>query len=140
MTSDRSVKVGRDALANVVTTGDRNAVDANIEAKVMNVSLPRPDEVNLTDELAKIKVILKRVGGEHAAKVGRALEDANDEAKKKEPNKDEIGAALSRALEYARKVNSFAEETGELAPRLTNVVAWLGSNWYKLLSIVGLAV
>jgi hypothetical protein len=47
---------------------------------------------------------------------------------------------LNRALDYAKKGNGFAEEVGKLAPHVTNAVAWLGSNWHQLLSVVGLGV
>ena len=51
-----------------------------------------------------------------------------------------MGSALKRALDYAKKGEDFAEVVGKLAPHVTSAVAWLGSNWQHLLSIVGLAL
>jgi hypothetical protein len=72
--------------------------------------------------------------------VGRALDDAEEEARKPEPDKDEIGAALRRALDYAKKGSGFAEEVAKLAPHVRDAVGWLGAGWHKLLPLVGLAV
>jgi hypothetical protein len=139
MKEDRSVIVGRDAVGNVITTGDRAKVRAKIDAKLVRTVLPSADSIDLSKELAEIRVILDRIGGEHAAKMGRALDDAAEETEKAEPKKDEIGAAINRALEYAKKSNGFADEVGKLAPHVTNAVAWLGTNWQQLLSVVGLS-
>jgi hypothetical protein len=140
MTGGRSVNVGGDAVGNVVVTGDRNKVNAKIEAKLIKTKLPSAASIDPSKELAQIRVILERIGGDHSRKISRALDDAADEAQNPAPNKDEIGTALKRALEYAEKGNSFAEEVGKLAPHVTNVVAWLGSNWHQLLSVVGLVI
>jgi hypothetical protein len=90
--------------------------------------------------LAQILAVLERIGGENAGKIRRALDDAVEEAKKPEPNKDEVGGALNRALDYAKASRGFAEEVSKLAPHVKNAVGWLGANWHKLLAIVGLAV
>lgn len=140
MTNDRSVSFGGDAVGNVVITGDRNKVKAQIEAKTKTVTLPAAASVDLPKELAAIRIILEGVGGEHASKVSHALDDASEEAAKPQPNRDEIGTALNRALDYAKRGTNFAEEVGKLVPHLVNAAAWLGSNWHHLLGVVGLAV
>jgi hypothetical protein len=140
MAGGRSVNVGGDAVGNAIVTGDRNKVDAKIEAKLVKTTLPSAGSIDLSKELAQIRAILERIGGEHAGKIDRAFDDAAEEAQKPEPNKDEIGTALNRALDYAKKGNGFADEIGKLAPHVTNAVAWLGSNWHQLLSVVGLVV
>jgi hypothetical protein len=133
-----SVNVGRDAVGNVITTGVRNRIDSKIAVQLVKTSLPSAGSVDLPKELADIRAILERIGGEHTGKVGRALDDAAEEAHKPQPNKDEIGTALSRALDYAKKSNGFAEEMKKLAPHVVNAAAWLGSNWHHLLGLVGL--
>lgn len=123
MTGTRSSSIGRDAVGNLITTGDKNRVDAVIDAKLAKVVLPAAGSINISDELAKIRAILERSAGEHEGKVARALDDADEEATKSKPNKDEIGTALSRALDYAKKGNGFAEQVGKLVPQVTNAVA-----------------
>jgi len=140
MKGSRMANISRDAVGNVITTGDRNTIEAKIESKLTKTTLPSAASVDLSKELTQIRIILGRIGGQHTSKIGRALDDAAEEAQKPEPNKDEIGTALNRALDYAKKGNGFAVEIGKLAPHVINAVAWLGSNWHHLLSVVGLAV
>ncbi|MFL6313337.1 MAG: hypothetical protein ACJ71W_14645 [Terriglobales bacterium] len=136
MNDNRSVSVGGNAARNVITTGDHNQVNAKIESLVEN--LPPAGSVDIKKELAEIRSILERIPGEHTAKIGRALDDATEEAHKSDPNKQEIGSALSRALDYAKKGAGFVEEIGKLSPHLMNAVAALGPSWHQLLSYVGL--
>jgi hypothetical protein len=137
MTNDRSVNIGRDAVGNVITTGDKNKVDAQVSAKIQ--TLPPANSVDFPKELAAIRGVLEGLQTEHTGKIGRALDDATEELHKHEPDKNEIGSALSRALNYAKTAGNFAETVTKLAPHLTGAVAWLGSNWHHLLGAVGLA-
>ena len=107
---DRSISVGRDTVGNVMVTGDRNRVDAMTEASLNRITLPRAGSVNIGRKLAQIRAVLERVGGEYAGKIGRALDDAAEEARKPQPDKDEIGMALDRALDYAKKGSGSADE------------------------------
>lgn len=140
MSGSRSVNVGGDAVGNVITTGDRNKVDATIDARLVKTTLPPASSVDISKELVQIRAVLERIGGEQAGKIGRALDDAAEEAAKPKPNKDEIGAALGRAIDYAKKGSAFADEVEKLVPHITNAVGWLGSNWHKLLPLVGLVL
>jgi hypothetical protein len=140
MTDNRSVNFGRDGIGNVIVTGNRNQVDAKISTKLVRTTLPSPDAVNLSKELVQIRAILERIGGEHTGKIGDALDDAAAEATKPQPDKNAVGSALSRALDYAQKGAGFATEVTKLAPHIANAVAWLGSNWHRLLPAVGLVV
>jgi hypothetical protein len=76
------------------------------------------------------------MGSEHQKKIGRAIDDATDEAGKREPDKDELGKALERALTYAKSATTFATETKKLAPHLRSAVAWLGEKWHGLLTFL----
>lgn len=49
-----------------------------------------------------------------------------------------MGEALNRVLKYANKAQGFASVLEKLQPHLTKTTAWLGENWHKLLSFVGL--
>jgi hypothetical protein len=68
------------------------------------------------------------------------VSEAAGDAAKPDPDKDEVGKALERALGYAGKAADFGEKTGQIATHLQNAVGWLGDNWHKLLPLVGLAV
>lgn len=136
----RSVNVSGDAVGNVITTGDQNSINARVEAKLSKISLPPASSVDIGKEFAQIRALLAEIGGEHTNKIARALDDAVEETNKPKPDKDEIGSALARILDYAKKGNDFVGVAEKLAPHVTNAVAWLGSNWHKLLPLVGLAL
>jgi hypothetical protein len=134
MANDRRVSIDGDAVGNVITTGDGNTVEARVTARKREVSLPDPATVDVAKELAAIRAVLAGLGSEHGKKIGRALDDASDEAGKPRPDKDELGRALERALGYAKSAAGFATEASKLAPHLTSAVAWLGDRWHALLT------
>ena len=134
MAGDRGVQIGRDAVGNVITTGDGNLIEADITATKREEHAD-PAAVDLVRELAVIRTLLLSVESEHAKKIGRALDDADEEASKKgEGSKDELGKALDRALSYAKSASAFAVTAAKLGPHLKNVVAWLGDKWTALLT------
>jgi hypothetical protein len=135
----RSLSIGRDAIGNVIVTGDQNRTNVRIVA-IHRTTLPPANSIDIGKELDVIRAILEPISGEQSGKIGRALADAVEEARKPEPDKNEVGTALSRALDYAKLSSGFAEEVSKLAPHVRNAVGWLGANWHKLLSVVGLAV
>jgi hypothetical protein len=138
---DKSIAIGRDAIGSIVATGDNNNINLSGPISVSKTTtLPSSDSVDIVQELEHIRTILNRIGGENAGKIRRALDDADEEAHKARPNKNEIGSALERAIDYANKGGDFADHVEKLAPYVTNAVAWLGSNWHKLLTLVGLVV
>jgi len=73
------------------------------------------------------------------ALLGSAIEDAADEAAKPEPDKEEVGDALERAVKYAKAAEDFGEHAEKLLPRLAALASWLGPVGHSLLSMVGLA-
>jgi hypothetical protein len=133
MPDNKSISVGRDAIGAVLVTGDNDRIHARIQGAVNKTTLPPASTVKIDQELRQIRAVLERIGGENASKIGRALDDATEEANKPSPSKDEVGSALDRALAYAKASTGFAKEVSQLAPHLENAVGWLGANWEKLL-------
>lgn len=135
MAGDRRVSIGRDAVGNVITTGDENVVEAHVAAAKHEIPPVDPSTVDVAKELAAMRGILMTLESEHAKKIGRALDDASDEASKKNgANREELGKALDRALGYAKSASAFASAATKLAPHLRNAVAWLGEKWTALLT------
>ena len=87
-----------------------------------------------------IRELLQELSGEHKVLVGTAMTEAEHFSSQEEPDKDQIGAALERALGYASKAEGYADKLEKLIPHIKSASAWLGENWYKLLGFVGLAV
>ena len=134
--SNRSVSVGGDASGNIIQTGDKNVASLQFT----QTTLPPPESVDIKAELAALGELVGQLQSEDQKKIGRALEDAQDEVAKSVPNRDEVGDALERALKYAQKADGFAETAASLKGHMTNVVSWLGDNWHKLLPLVGLTL
>jgi hypothetical protein len=133
---NRSVKIGRDAIGNVIITGDENEVSATITASKGTKKRASDRSVRIDSELASIRAIIERLGSEQAGRIGRAFDDATEEVARPSPDRNEVGAALERALQTAQKAHGFAEEIDKLAPHVRNAVLWLGDGWNKLLAFV----
>ena len=120
-----------------MVTGDHNVTDV----RYRKVALPPAASVDIHAELATLKDLLLGLDSADRQKIANALAEATADAAKPQPDKDEIGGALERALRHAGKAAGFAEAAGKIAPHVQNAVAWLGENWRnKLLPLVGLAV
>lgn len=132
---DKSVRA-RDIIGSQVITGDKNTATM----KNVKVSLPPQDTVDIKAELSALRDLLASLNAPDQGKLDRALQDAEEEAQKPEPDKDEIGSAIERAVKYAKGASEFAENAEKLAPRLAAVASWLGSNGLKILAMAGIAI
>lgn len=129
-----AIAIGGSVKDSPIVAGDHNVV------QMTKTTLPPAENVDIRAELAALRAVLGVLATADAAKIGRALDDAEDEAGKAEPDKEEIGGALDRALEYAEKADGFATVTEKLVPRVKAIAAWLGEHGPRLLRFVGLMV
>ncbi|MBW4624344.1 MAG: CHAT domain-containing protein [Brasilonema octagenarum HA4186-MV1] len=136
VTQNRSVSIGGNVTGSAVQTGDRNV--ANIQFQP--VSLPAPESVDIRAELKALQEAIALLESPDRRKIENAFADAEDEVNKPNPDKNEVGKALDRAFDYAKRAEGFASVVEKLKPHLTKTTAWLGENWHKLLSIVGLGI
>jgi hypothetical protein len=134
--SGRNVNIGGNAVGNIIQTGDHNTA----ELRYKKVQLPPPEKVDIRGEIDALKQLLGQLKTDDQQKIVNAVSEAAGDAAKPNPDKDEVGKALERALGYASKAADFGEKTGQIATHLQNAVGWLGDNWHKLLPLVGLAV
>jgi hypothetical protein len=88
--------------------------------------------------LQALEAALAQLNSPDRRKIDNALSDAKDELQKPKPDKNEVGKAVERALDYAKKAEGFAKAAQTLTPHITNAVGWLGQNWHTLLQVVGL--
>ena len=119
-----------------ITSGDNNTIAVTFQA----ASLPEPTSVNIKAEIDALRQILAPLASPDQRKLDNALADIDDELAKPQPDKDEVGQALDRAMTYAQRASGFAEAIAQLRPHVERTAAWLGKNWYKLLAFVGLAM
>jgi hypothetical protein len=132
--ANRSVTIGGNAQGNIIQTGDHNT--ASLDYK--QVQLPPPETVDLQAALKAMRALLTELDTPDQRKITNALDEAQEESAKPSPDKQEVGKALSRALEYAQKAAGFADVLVKLQPHVVAAVAWLGSQWHPLLTAVGL--
>ncbi len=125
---DRSVKA-RDIIGAQVITGDHNQASMH----GVTVTLPPAASVDVAAELAALRELLVGLNTPDAGKLERALQDAEEEAAKPEPDRDEIGGAIERAVKYAKGASDFSAHVAKLAPCLGALAAWLGAGWDKIL-------
>lgn len=131
---NRAVSIGGNATGNLIQTGDKNRASLTFTP----ATLPPPESVDIKAEFTALRDILAKLQAPDQQKIERALADVHEEIGKLKPDLDEVGSALDRALKYAEKAEGFVTAAGNMKTHLTNMVAWLGSNWYKLLPLVGL--
>lgn len=133
---NRSVSIGGSVTGSAIVTGDSNTVSVQFQ----QAALPEPQSVDIQAELNALHELLVQLQSPDQRKIDNALDDAKEELKKPQPDKDEVGQALERALKYAQKANGFAEAIDKLRPHVEKAASWLGEHWYKLLPIVGLTI
>ncbi|MGD1912511.1 MAG: CHAT domain-containing protein [Rivularia sp. (in: cyanobacteria)] len=135
---NRSVSMGGSAsiTGGAIITGENST--ANIKNQNQQVSLPAPESVNIQAEINALREIIGQLETSDRRKIENAFEDAQEELNKPQPDKDEVGKPLERALEYAKKTAGFASAIAKLQPHLSKITGYLGDNWHKLLNLVGL--
>jgi hypothetical protein len=133
---NRSVSIGGNVTGGAIITGDSSNANINFQ----QVSLPAPATVNIEAEINALREIMVKLETTDRRKIDNAFADAQEELNKPQPDKDEVGDALNRALKYANKAEGFASTMAKLQPHLTKITAWLGANWHELLNIVGLTI
>ena len=132
-TGERSITIGGNASHTVLQTGDSNTATLTHR----HDELPAPERVDIRATLDEIKTLLAGLETPDRKKIDNALAEAGDELAKPEPDHDEIGRALDRALGYAKKAEGFATSAQQLAPVVAGAAAWLGSRWHALVNLVG---
>ena len=133
---NRSVSIGGNATGSAIITGDSSTANVNFQ----QVTLPEPASVNIEAELNALRDILAKLETSDRRKIDNAFADAQEELNKQQPDKDEVGEALNRALKYAKKAEGFASAMEKLQPHLAKTTAWLGDNWHGLLRLVNLTI
>lgn len=121
---NRPVSIGDSVTGGAIVTGGSNTVSVQFQ----QASLPEPKHVNIKAEIDALREVLATLPSPDRHKIENALEDAEEELKKPEPDKDEVGQALDRAISYAQKATGFAEAIDKLRPHVQNATAWLGEN------------
>jgi hypothetical protein len=121
----------RDITGSSIVTGDHNTVSTTTK----QVALTPADQIDVMAELVAMRGLLaelKRVP--ERGKLDRAVADAVEETAKPEPDREEVGGAVERAVKYAKAADDFGEHAEKLLPRLAALASWLGPAGHALLS------
>jgi len=133
--SGRNVTIGRDAIGNAIVTGDHNTTSVKAE----KIGLPRADSVDIQAEIAALRTAFSALNTDKKGRIETALTEAAEDASASNPNKNRVGGAIERALDYATEAEDFAEKSSKLVSTASNIVGWLGDNWTKLLPVFGVS-
>jgi len=133
---NRSV-TARDITGSSIVTGDHNLVSTTMK----QVSLPPADTVDVKAELAALRELLAELKNvPDRGKLDRAMQDAVEETAKPQPDKEEVGGAVERAIKYAKSANDFGDHVERLLPRLAAIASWVGVAGCGLLAMAGVAI
>ena len=134
MSGDNWSVTARNVTGSSIVTGDHTVTTTT------QVPLPPADQVDVKAELAALRAVLATLQKvPDRGKLDRAIEDAVEESAKAEPDKEEVGGALERAVKYAKAADDFADHADKLLPRLAALASWLGPVGHGLLSLLGLS-
>jgi len=131
---NHGVYIGGNASDNNIVIGNNN------QTHMEKTTLPNPDDVDMKATLEALRSALAQLNSADAVVINNALNDAAHELAKPEPNKNRIGEAMNRALDYAQEADDFVGKVEKLVPHIKSAASWLGQNWHKLLGFVSLAV
>jgi hypothetical protein len=125
----------RDIAGSSVVTGDNNIVTTRMTQR----PLPPPETVDVRAELAALREALSKLNPPERGKLDRAVQDAEEEAAKPEPDKEEVAGAVGRIVRYAKAADDFSEHSEKLLPRVLALGSWLGTHGLAVLRMVGIA-
>lgn len=132
---NRSVSAGGNIVGSIIQTGDHNVATLKV------TQLPPAESVDIEAVIAELRALLAGRGGEDSRKVANALDEADDELAKAEPDKAEVAGILTRALGYVKKAGELSEHIEKISPLVTKIAGWIGSvaHYAPLLAVLGLA-
>jgi DNA-binding transcriptional regulator GbsR (MarR family) len=137
--SQSSIHIGGSVSgSNIMFAGDNNTtVVGNNNVTDIRNKMPAPETVDIKKELAALRELLAGLQSPEQKKINNAIEEAQDEIQKPEPQKDEVGKAIERAMSYAQHAGTFKTLIETLKPHVLSVSAWLGENWHSLTRVIG---
>src|ERR1700758_33965 len=105
--SKSSISIGGSVSQSALVAGDRNKVRLTPEA---TSHAPRDtDREEITQAIRTLRELLEKLDTKDRGKIVRALADAQEEAQKPTPDKEEVAGALERVVKYAKTANSLGE-------------------------------
>lgn len=129
--SNRSVRAEHISDSNVVT-GDSNVVSSN-EGKSMLLS---SETINVMSELSTLKNLASNLRIPEQEKLDAALEGAEEELIKSNPDKARVASSIETAVSYMKSAESFSESSSKIIPHVLTLSSWLGNHGRALLDLL----
>lgn len=89
--------------------------------------------------MAALRELVSKLNLPERGKTDRAMQDAEEETNKAEPDKGEVAGALERIVKYAKAADDFDEHVSKMLPHIAALGSWLGTAGYALLKLTGIA-
>jgi len=123
--SKNSVSVGGSVSQSAVVAGDQNKVQLTREVTVGLPSEMATEEI--MQALQTLRELLERLDATDRGKIVRALDDAQEEAQKPTPDKEEMAGAMERVVKYAKTAHGIGEVVVEIQRPLSIIAGWIGT-------------
>jgi hypothetical protein len=130
----RSISVGGNVTGGIILTGDHNT------ASLTYTQPPPADSVDVAAEVAALRALMEKLAAPESRKLGRALDDASEEATRPEPDKAELAGALERAVKASKGASDFVQNATEITERVVRLAGWIGPLANGALALLGLTV
>ena len=123
--SKNLVSIGGSVSQSAIVAGDRNRIGLAREAT------PGAPQETYTKEIIRaigaLREHLEKLETEDRGKILRALADAQEEAEKPRPDKEEVAGALERVVRYSKTAQGIGEVVVELQRPLSIIAGWVGT-------------
>jgi len=123
--SKNSVSIGGSVSQSAVVAGDQNKVQLTREVTVGQPSEMATEEI--MQALQTLRELLERLDTTDRGKIVRALDDAQEEAQKPTPDKEEMAGAMERVVKYAKTAHGIGEVVVEIQRPLSIIAGWIGT-------------
>jgi hypothetical protein len=135
--SKNSVSIGGSVRQSALVAGDRNKVELAREA-----TSGAPRETGTEEILQALQALrerLEELDTTDRGKILRALDDAQEEAQKPTPDREEVAGALERVVKYAKTAHGIGDVVVELQRPLSIIAGWVGTTAPIAARLFGLA-
>lgn len=109
---------------------------ATATATISEIVAPDPN-VDILAALTALRDILAHTPGIERKALTR-IDEAQEEAAKPEPKREEVKALITQATQYVRGAAEVSDAVEKLKPHLMQVSAWVGSTWRTWAPTLGL--
>lgn len=122
---NNSISIGGSVSQSSVVAGDQNEVRQSWEVRAVAPKEGQSEEI--IRSLRELRELVARLDTADRAKLARALDDAQEEAEKATPDKEEVAGALQRVVKYAKAAKDIGQVVSELQGPLSIIADWIGT-------------